>query len=384
MMSLLEYCNTDRQRQIVELHEQGLGYTKISQQIGITRFSVRDSLQAIKSRAAAQGYSPEHDMTRTVPDAFTVKGVSTYYNQDGNPIGQWVKSVADKEAQFRTMIERIELACEGIKPWKPIEKPKVTQDDALSLLVITDFHLGSYCWGQETSEDYDTNMARDLFLSSIKEMIDSTPNSKIGMLCNLGDFLHWDGLEQLTPSGKNLLEGDSRYSRIVDIAMTVMNEAVRMMLEKYEKVVFVCAEGNHDIAGSIWLRKFIRKLYANEPRLEVIDNDFPYYAYRHGEVMLCFHHGHKAKMGSLPKVFSSEPRFRQDWGKSKIAYIHSGHYHSERILEDAGAITEQHPTLASRDSYATRLGLMSQRGAKVITYDSTDGEVARITVRPKA
>ena len=66
-----------------------------------------------------------------------------------------------------------------------------------------------------------------------------------------------------------------------------------------------------------------------------------------------------------------------------MAYIHSGHYHHERILEDAGAITEQHPTLASRDSYATRLGLMSQRGAKVITYDSADGEVARITVRPK-
>jgi hypothetical protein len=166
--------------------------------------------------------------------------------------------------------------------------------------------------------------------------------------------------------------------------MTVMDEAVRMMLKKYEKVVFVCAEGNHDIAGSIWLRKFIRKLYANEPRLEVIDNDFPYYAYRHGSTMLCFHHGHKAKMGSLPKVFSSEPRFREDWGRSKIAYIHSGHYHHERVLEDAGAITEQHPTLASRDSYATRLGLMSHRGAKVITYNNDDGEVSRITIRPRS
>jgi len=383
-MSLLEYCTTDRQRQVVELHEQGLGYTRIGQQIGIGRLSVRDCLKSVKNKAAAQGYSPSHDMTRTVPDAFMVKGVSTYYNEDGNPVGQWVKSVADKEAQFQMMIERIELACDGITPWKPVKEPKQVEQDLLSLLVITDFHLGSYCWGQETSEDYDTNMARDLFLSSIKEMIDSTPKSKIGMLCNLGDFLHWDGLEQLTPSGKNLLEGDSRYSRIVDIAMTVMNEAVRMMLEKYEQVVFVCAEGNHDIAGSIWLRKFIRKMYANEPRLQVIDNDFPYYAYRHGEIMLCFHHGHKAKMGNLPKVFSSEPRFRQDWGRSKVAYIHSGHYHSERVLEDAGAITEQHPTLASRDSYATRLGLMSQRGAKVITYDSTDGEVARITVRPKA
>jgi len=384
MMSLLEYCNTDRQKQVIELYEQGLGYSKIGQMLNLNRYAARDAIQAVKARAAAQGYSPEHDMVHTVPAGFNIRGVSTYYSEDGRPVGQWVKSVADKEAQFQMMIERIEQACEGIKPWKPIKKPKTTQDDLLSLLVITDFHLGSYCWGQETSEDYDTNMARDLFLSSIKEMIDSTPKSKIGLLCNLGDFLHWDGLDQLTPTGKHLLEGDSRYSRIVDIAMTVMTEAVRMMLEKYEKVVFVCAEGNHDMAGSIWLRKFIRKLYAKEPRLEVIDNDFPYYAYLHGEIMLCFHHGHKVKMDRLPKVFSSEPRFREDWGRSKVAYIHSGHYHSERVLEDAGAITEQHPTLASRDSYATRLGLMSQRGAKVITYDATDGEVARITVRPQA
>ena len=382
-MSLLDYCTTERQRKIITLHLEGNGYQKIADAIGTTKWSVRDTLKNLKSRAAMQGHSPDHDMVHTVPVGFNVKGVSTYYNDEGKPVGQWVKSASDKEAQFQMMIERIELACEGIKPWRPIKQPAKVEQDLLTLMVITDFHLGAYCWGQETSEDYDTNMARDLFLSSIKEMIDSTPKSKIGMLCNLGDFLHWDGLDQLTPSGKNLLEGDSRYSRIVDIAMTVMDEAVRMMLKKYEKVVFVCAEGNHDLAGSIWLRKFIRKLYANEPRLEVIDNDFPYYAYRHGETMLCFHHGHKAKMGSLPKVFASEPRFREDWGKSKIAYIHSGHYHHERLLEDAGAITEQHPTLASRDSYATRLGLMSQRGAKVITYDAADGEVARITVRPK-
>lgn len=383
-MSLLSYCTTERQHQVITLHEDGLGYQKIGDKLGISKWVARDTIKNIKRKAAIQGHSPNHDMVHAVPEGFNVKGVSTYYNDEGKPVGQWVKSVSDKEAQFKIMIERIELACEGITPWEPIKKPKVVEEDLLSLLVITDFHLGSYCWGQETSEDYDTNMARDLFLSSVKEMIDSTPNSKIGMLCNLGDFLHWDGLEQLTPSGKNLLEGDSRYSRIVDIAMTVMDEAVRMMLKKYEKVVFVCAEGNHDIAGSIWLRKFIRKLYVNEPRLEVIDNDFPYYAHRHGSTMLCFHHGHKAKMGSLPKVFSSEPRFREDWGRSKIAYIHSGHYHHERVIEDAGAITEQHPTLASRDSYASRLGLMSQRGAKVITYDAEDGEVSRITVRPRA
>ena len=51
-------------------------------------------------RLALKGYSPEHDMVHTVPDGFKVKGVSTYYNADGQPTGQWVKSSADDERRY--------------------------------------------------------------------------------------------------------------------------------------------------------------------------------------------------------------------------------------------------------------------------------------------
>jgi hypothetical protein len=40
--------------------------------------------------------------------------------------------------------------------------------------------------------------------------------------------------------------------------------------------------------------------------------------------------------------------------------------------------------LSGRDAYAARGGWISRRGAKVITYDKTDGEIARVTVRPRA
>ena len=123
-MSLLEYCNTERQRQVVELYEQGLGYTKIGEKVGCSRYAVRDSIQAVKARAAMQGWSPQHDMVHTVPNVFKIRGVSTLYNDEGKPVNQWVKSVADKDAQFQAMIERIEIACEGITPWKPIKEPK--------------------------------------------------------------------------------------------------------------------------------------------------------------------------------------------------------------------------------------------------------------------
>jgi len=221
-------------------------------------------------------------------------------------------------------------------------------------------------------------------LNSIHDMIQAAPKAKTGMLCQLGDFLHWDGILSVTPQSGHILDADTRYGKLVDLAMSVMVEAVRMMLKKFQEVLVISAEGNHDISGSIWLRKHIKHLFANEPRLKVIDNDFPYYAYLHGETMLGFHHGHKVKLANLHKLFASEPRFREMWGKASYTYIHTGHYHHEQLIEDGGAIAEMHPTLSGRDAYAARGGWVSRRGAKVITYDKTDGEVARVTVRPRA
>ena len=214
-------------------------------------------------------------------------------------------------------------------------------------------------------------------------MIKASPKSGTGVLCQLGDFLHFDGLAAVTPSSHHILDADSRYGKVVDLAMSVMSEAVKMMLKKFGKVIVVSAEGNHDISGSIWLRKYLKHMFADEPRLEVIDNEFPYYALTHGRTMLGFHHGHKVKMAQLHKLFASEPRFRRMWGESDYTYIHTGHYHHERLVEDGGAIAEQHPTLSARDAYAARGGWVSGRGAKIITYSKTDGEVARTTVRPR-
>ena len=231
--------------------------------------------------------------------------------------------------------------------------------------------------------DWDVGIARDVFLNSVHDMIQAAPKAETGMLCQLGDFLHWDGILSVTPQSGHILDADTRYGKLVDLAMSVMTEAVRMMLKKFSKVVVVSAEGNHDISGSIWLRKHLKHLFDNEPRLTIIDNDFPYYAYLHGETMLAFHHGHKVKLANLHKLFASEPRFREMWGKANYTYIHTGHYHHERVIEDGGAIAEMHPTLSGRDAYAARGGWVSKRGAKVITYDKSAGEVARITVRPR-
>lgn len=379
---ILKFASDGQARAYLAVKEHGSAH-KAAKALGMHHSTFSYAIQRLKAKAAKQGYSPEHDMTRTAPDGFMVKGVSSYYNRDGELSGQWVKTNTDQQRQIEMLLEALEKGSTSFKQYKPTKPPKATDKDLLSLLTITDFHLGMYAYHAETGDDWDTNIARQVFLDAVHQMVDAAPKAQYGLLNQLGDFLHWDGMLAVTPQSGHVLDADTRYAKLVELCMDIMVEAVKIMLAKFGEVIIVQAEGNHDISGSIWLRKHIKHIFANEPRVSVIDNDYPYYAHLHGEIMLGFHHGHKKKLGDLHKLFASEPRFRSMWGAAKNTYIHTGHYHHERVIEDSGAIAEQHPTLSGRDSYAARGGWVSARGAKIITYHKVDGEVHRTTVRPR-
>ena len=382
-MQYSQFAESDAQLAVASLLDDGLSKTQVAKNLGIAERNVYRAIERMKSNAAKRGYSPEHDMIHVVPEGYKVKGVSTYYNEEGKPTGQWVKSATDEQQRVQALLDAVEKAATALPKFKPTKPPVNPDENLASLLTITDFHLGMKAWRVSDGDDWDVKIARDVFLNAVNDMISASPKSGTGILNQLGDFLHWDGLVQVTPTSGHHLTGDDRYSKLVELAISVMTEAVQLMLKKFGRVIVVQAEGNHDLASSVWMRKFIKHRFEDEPRVEVIDNEFPYYAYKHGKIMLGFHHGHKMRMAQLQKLFASEPRFRKIWGECEHAYIHCGHLHHERVLDDAGATIEQHPTLAARDNYASSHGYVSQRGAKVITYDKTDGEVHRVTVRPR-
>lgn len=380
----LAFCQTEHQRVVIQGLINGASRREIAVALGCAERSVYKTIDRVKRHATKQGFSPSHDMTHTVPEGFKVKGVSTYYNEDGIATGQWVKSQSDEDKRIEALLKAVEEASTSHPPFAPTPAPKAVEKDLATLLTITDYHLGMKAWEQSDGDDWDVTIARQVFLNAIHDMIKASPSSGVGILNQLGDFLHWDGLLPVTPTSKHILIGtDDRYSKLVELAISVMTDAVTMMLKKFGKVIVVQAEGNHDLASSVWMRKFIKHRFEKDKRVNVIDNEYPYYAYLHGKTMLGFHHGHKMKMAQLQKLFASEPRMREMWGKANYAYIHCGHLHHERVLEDGGAVIEQHPTLAARDHYASTHGYVSQRGAKCITYHKEAGEVSRITVRPR-
>lgn len=348
---------------------------------GGARRYCKDGRHTYNKPAAVQGWAPEHDMTRPAPDGFTVAGVSTLYGRDGEIAAQWVKTRQDAES-IRKMLEAAgEAMAEKLPRVKRSKAPTRTNADLANCYVVTDYHLGMLAWAEETGADWDMKIAERLLVAWFAEAIRLAPSASIGVLAQLGDFLHWDGMDAVTPASKHVLDADTRFQKLVRVAIRAIRQVIGLLLEKHEHVHVIMAEGNHDPASSIWLREMLAAIYENEPRVYVEKSPDPYYCFEFGKTSVFFHHGHKRKPANVDDVFAA--KFREVFGRTKHSYAHMGHMHHVEVKETPLMIVEQHRTLAAHDAYASRGGWMSGRDAKAITYHREFGEVGRVTVSPE-
>jgi hypothetical protein len=372
---------TVRQLEYLEAIDKHGSARKAAKALGVARTAVDKALVSLKRKAALQGYSPQHDMTRTVPDGFKVKGVSSLY-VDGKLSSQWVKSSADEERRAQLIREAFDAMAQELPRIKPTTAPKVSTDQLATLYTLTDSHVGMLAWAKEGGADWDLSIAEATLVGCFAQMVNASPASRVGFVNQLGDFLHYDSaVAPVTPQHGHILDSDGRFSKMVTTAVRILRRVIDLALAKHEKVVVLIAEGNHDMASSVWLRVMFRALYENEPRVHVIDSELPYYVHQHGKTMLAFHHGHLKKNDQLPILFASQ--FPKVWGETTKRYAHCGHRHHVEEKEHSGITVIQHATLAARDAYAARGGWIAERQVSAITYHSEYGQVGRVTVSPE-
>lgn len=319
--------------------------------------------------------------SNAVAEGYQLRGVSTLVKPDGSIVQQWIKTERDalyakaaQEAAFKALSEEL-------TPIKRIKAPVKTDKDLANLYTMTDCHVGMLAWDKEAGEDWDLQLAEQCLVSTFTAMIDAAPKSAIGIVNQLGDFLHFDSLQPLTPTSKHLLDADSRYQKVVEVAVRILRRVIEHALTRHEKVQVFMHEGNHDPAGSVWLRIMFAQLYLNNPRVTVEKSPNPYVMFQHGKTFLGFHHGHLGKKPGMPLLFAA--KFPEAWGATEHRYIHMGHLHNQDEKEYPGIKVIQHPTLAAADAYAARYGWLSMRQASSMTYDIKDGEVARGTFVPR-
>jgi hypothetical protein len=85
----LKQFATERQCQIIDAVIKHGSQAKAASALGINHRGLERTLKRAREQAAKQGWSPDHDMTHSVPSTHQAKGISTYYDlQTGEPLRQ--------------------------------------------------------------------------------------------------------------------------------------------------------------------------------------------------------------------------------------------------------------------------------------------------------
>lgn len=317
-----------------------------------------------------------------MPAGHVLKSVSALVDSDGNEQLKWLKTDRDREQQAAAMQAALEEMKAAIPRIKPTKGPKHANADLLNQYTVTDLHFGMLAWAEETRDaDYDLKIAEKLLIDWFAAAIGMSPNAEMAVLAQLGDLMHHDALESVTPTHHNVLDADSRLQKVIRVVIRVLRCVIAMLLDSHPRVHVIMASANHDPASSAWLREMLHAMYENESRITIDNSPDVYYAYEWGKTALFYHHGHRRKISDVDTVFAG--KFREIYGRCPKAYGHIGHLHNDEAKDSNLMKVERHRTLAPSDAYASGGGWLSERDAKVITYHKQFGEVSRITLSPQ-
>lgn len=342
----------------------------------------RDADGKLEGRTIRQG-APLGDVDPGAPlPGFAYKRVSTLANGAGETVLEWkIQSPEAAQRHAAAVAAYAEMAKE-LPRIEPTPAPAFTDADLCATYTLTDAHIGMLAWRREGGADWDLPIAERVIVGCFAEAVRANPPTETAILNQLGDLLHYDSLSAVTPTSGHILDADGRFTKMVEVAVRVLRRIIGLLLEKHARVHLVLAEGNHDMASSVWLRTMFRALYENEPRITVDDSALPFYLHEFGDVMQVFHHSHLVK---FDKIGAKVPAmFPESWGRTRFRYVHTGNYHHRREKDEDGVEVIQHPTMAARDAYAARGAWFAGRAMLVIVYHRNKGEVWRQTFRAEA
>jgi len=334
------------------------------------------SLQQLKDKAARQGWSPDHDMTKTTPEGMRVAGVSTLYDEDGNLKIQWVKTAADKTAKEQDSLKNFaEGLCDEVPKASPVKiKKSVKHDpDLMSGIFIGDTHLGMKAYGKETrGGNFDMDICIKNTRDAVDDLISKAPNAETGLLVDVGDFMHANSSLDTTFKGTKV-DVDTRHHVVMREAALLMRYCVDRMLEKFKKVVVVVARGNHntDVAPAVQL--MLSFFYEDEPRVNVLQTDGFFHYLEYGSWLIGVNHGDKIKPAKLASVMARD--MNKAWGRTTHKMWAVGHFHHQDVLEtDSGVIVQKFAALPPPDSWHASMGYSSQSAMQMITFKRKGGK----------
>lgn len=199
------------------------------------------------------------------------------------------------------------------------------------------------------------------FLKKIQAIIYSHSPERIVIELG-GDLLHSDYLKSTkTVKGTQLDHVDmiNAWKDAANFVKRIIESAIKNSSIAELRAI----GGNHDFDMQ-WA--FVEMIKARYPQLNVFNPGSYRQAFTYGNVSIMMAHGDTAK-AKLSQLFANE--YSSEWSNSVWREVHWGHFHTETVKDEGGAIQRQFGTPKPSDGYEIKNGYtMGAKTLKLLEY----------------
>lgn len=316
-----------------------------------------------------------------------VTGTSTYSvvnkkTGDWEARQQWVKTAtgASPEALVRIIRDTLRTNPPRYDP-ATFSVPKYAPSDICTVYPVGDHHLGMLSWPEETGADYNVKIGTQLLEKAVAYLLTKATKSSDCLVIFLGDFMHFDSLQAVTPTNMHVLDADSRYPLMARAAIHLMQAVIAACAQHHGRVRVIVEQGNHDPTSAIMLSEALAAYYRTAKGVTVDNAPGVFHYYKWGRNLIGTHHGHSVRdLAKLPLIMAEDRK--KEWAATEHRLFLTGHLHKDRVLDGVGCRVESVRILPPTDAWATEMGYRSVRQMQSIQLHKRFGETARFLVKP--
>ena len=382
-MALIDYCNTELQKQCARAVEDHGSERAAAKALGVSRDTLRGSLRSPRHRMrkaaedARQGYSPEHGLNMSPMEGYYMPNATVQYNpKTGEVERAWPRYREDTT-------EAHNAALAFLEDLPRIPDQPFTLDnfdtDVIPWYQIGDGHLGMLANKSETRQDFDLGTAVEELMVAMATLIDETRPTERCVIQDCGDMAHFENAKKETERGGHALDTSCSLPELIRARRKVMRFIIERALTKSKYVDIIINQGNHSRSMDWAMADTLAAVYEDSERVTVLDNDSIFIPYRMGNTFVMCTHTDKLKPTAAAGVMAN--MFSHDWGETRYHYIDGGHVHHKQSEKELnGATYQSWNQLAPNDKHAHDAGYGSRQCLCVVERSKTYGEQARRTL----
>jgi len=206
------------------------------------------------------------------------------------------------------------------------------QNGKLLVIPIADFHLNLLSDEFSTGNEYNMQIAEDIFFQVINDIIDrieDKPFEKV-LFAVGNDFINSDNLSGTTTRGTPQDNAESWF-KAVNKATELIIRATDM-LTYIAPVDVVLVPSNHDLHTMFGVIQTVKAWYRNDDNVNIDDSPLPRKYYKFGKILVSLSHDIKVK--DALQIITTEAK--NMWSNCEHIILMLAHLHQAMVYEKQG------------------------------------------------